>query len=143
MCDLFLPSLEDMIVLTGLSDPDAIIDWGHEKGAATVVLKLGSEGARISDRAAGGEHHLRRLGRQLAPGIRCAGLDDDGPALQRPRHVERAAHLEVLALVIERAHARRVDHEVAARERRAVLRVRDRGPGVSAEDRPRIFERFR
>jgi len=49
MCDLFLPSLEDMIVLTGLSDPDAIIDWGHEKGAATVVLKLGSEGARISD----------------------------------------------------------------------------------------------
>ncbi len=49
MCDLFLPSLEDMIVLTGLSDPDAIIDWGHEKGAATVVLKLGSEGARVSD----------------------------------------------------------------------------------------------
>jgi 2-dehydro-3-deoxygluconokinase len=49
LCDLFLPSLEDMIVLTGLSDPDAIIDWGHEKGAATVVLKLGSDGARVSD----------------------------------------------------------------------------------------------
>jgi 2-dehydro-3-deoxygluconokinase len=49
LCDLFLPSLEDMTVLIGLRDPNAIIDWGHAHGAATVVLKLGADGALVSD----------------------------------------------------------------------------------------------
>jgi len=52
MCDVFLPSLEDMLVLTGLSEPNDIIHWGHDHGAATVVLKLGSQGALVSS---GGE----------------------------------------------------------------------------------------
>ena len=51
LCDLFLPSLEDMTALTGLSDPDQIVDWGHQQGARTVVLKLGAEGALVSDGA--------------------------------------------------------------------------------------------
>ena len=49
LCDLFLPSLEDMTALIGLSDPNAIIDWGHAHGTATVVLKLGADGALVSD----------------------------------------------------------------------------------------------
>ncbi len=49
LCDLFLPSLEDMTALLGMSDPDAIVDWGHAHGAATVVLKLGAAGALVSD----------------------------------------------------------------------------------------------
>jgi 2-dehydro-3-deoxygluconokinase len=49
LCDLFLPSMEDMTALTGLSDPTAVIDWGHAHGAATVVLKLGADGALVSD----------------------------------------------------------------------------------------------
>jgi 2-dehydro-3-deoxygluconokinase len=49
LCDLFLPSLEDMTALIGLSDPNAIIDWGHAHGASTVVLKLGADGALVSD----------------------------------------------------------------------------------------------
>ena len=49
LCDLFLPSLEDMTALIGLSDPTAIVDWGHAQGAATVVLKLGADGALVSD----------------------------------------------------------------------------------------------
>lgn len=49
MSDVFLPSLEDMVTLTGLNDPGAIIDWGHAHGAQTVVLKLGAEGALVSD----------------------------------------------------------------------------------------------
>lgn len=49
LCDLFLPSLEDMTTLTGLSSPDAIVDWSHQLGAGTVVLKLGSAGALVSD----------------------------------------------------------------------------------------------
>jgi 2-dehydro-3-deoxygluconokinase len=49
LCDLFLPSLEDMTALLGMSDANAIVDWGHAHGAATVVLKLGAAGALVSD----------------------------------------------------------------------------------------------
>ena len=47
-CDLFLPSLEDMTALTGLTDPDMIVRWAHDQGAPSVVLKLGAQGALIS-----------------------------------------------------------------------------------------------
>lgn len=49
LCDLFLPSLEDMTTLTGLTQAHDIIDWSHAQGAAQVVLKLGAEGALASD----------------------------------------------------------------------------------------------
>jgi 2-dehydro-3-deoxygluconokinase len=49
MCDIFLPSLDDLVALTGLTDADKLVDWGHTKGAKTVVLKLGAEGALVSD----------------------------------------------------------------------------------------------
>ena len=48
-CDLCLPSYDDMTVLTGLSDPEAIIDQCHAWGAPVVALKNGREGALISD----------------------------------------------------------------------------------------------
>jgi 2-dehydro-3-deoxygluconokinase len=48
-CDIFLPSLEDMVTLTGLNDPEEIVDWSHAHGATTVVLKLGADGALASD----------------------------------------------------------------------------------------------
>jgi 2-dehydro-3-deoxygluconokinase len=59
LCDIFLPSLEDMAVLTGLTEPDALIDWGHARGAAQVVLKRGGEGAIASTR---GEPRVRVQG---------------------------------------------------------------------------------
>lgn len=49
LSDIFLPSLDDAVHLCGLSEPDAIVDWGHELGAPVVVLKLGAEGALVSD----------------------------------------------------------------------------------------------
>lgn len=49
LCDIFLPSLEDMVTLTGLTDPGQIVDWSHARGAQTVVLKLGADGALASD----------------------------------------------------------------------------------------------
>ncbi|EJE54344.1 sugar kinase, ribokinase [Acidovorax sp. CF316] len=63
LCDIFLPSLEDMQALTGLSDPEAIVDWGHARGAATVVLKLGAEGALASD----GQLRERIIGLRVTP----------------------------------------------------------------------------
>jgi 2-dehydro-3-deoxygluconokinase len=49
LCDVFLPSLEDMTALTGLTQAQDIIDWSHAQGAAQVVLKLGADGALASD----------------------------------------------------------------------------------------------
>ena len=49
LCDLFLPSLEDMTALTGLTQANDIIAWSHAQGAAQVVLKLGADGALASD----------------------------------------------------------------------------------------------
>jgi 2-dehydro-3-deoxygluconokinase len=48
-CDLFLPSADEIATLTGLDEPDAIIDWAHAQGAVAVALKLGPAGCRISD----------------------------------------------------------------------------------------------
>lgn len=49
LCDLFLPSLEDITALTGLTQAQDIIHWSHAQGAAKVVLKLGADGALASD----------------------------------------------------------------------------------------------
>jgi 2-dehydro-3-deoxygluconokinase len=49
LCDLFLPSMDDMQTLTGLQSPDEVLDWSHAHGARQVVLKLGAEGAIVSE----------------------------------------------------------------------------------------------
>ena len=51
MADYFFPSIEDAQALSGLKEPDAIIDWAHRLGAKAVLLKLGPEGALVSDGA--------------------------------------------------------------------------------------------
>ena len=48
-CDFFLPSIEDMTTLTGLTDPEVITRWSHDQGAPRVVLKLGAQGALVSE----------------------------------------------------------------------------------------------
>lgn len=68
LSDIFLPSMEDAIELSGMSEPDAVIDWGHALGAGTVVLKLGGNGALVSD---GRE-------RKRVPGHKVALLDATG-----------------------------------------------------------------
>lgn len=68
LCDLFLPSLEDMTTLTGLTQATDIIAWSHAQGAAQVVLKLGSDGALVSD----GQSQRR------VPGHRVTAVDATG-----------------------------------------------------------------
>ena len=48
-CDLFLPSMEDALALSGHGAAESIVDWGHALGAPQVVLKLGRDGALVSD----------------------------------------------------------------------------------------------
>ena len=47
-CDIALPSLDDALALTSLSDPDAIVDFYLRLGARFVVLKLGKAGALVA-----------------------------------------------------------------------------------------------
>ena len=47
-CDIVLPSLDDAITLTGLTETDAIIDFYLRLGPKLVVLKRGAEGAVLA-----------------------------------------------------------------------------------------------
>jgi 2-dehydro-3-deoxygluconokinase len=49
LSDICLPSLEDISAITGLDDPDRLVDHCLQLGAKTVALKLGAQGALVSD----------------------------------------------------------------------------------------------
>jgi len=47
-CDVFLPGQDDMALLTGLEQPEAMLDWiGQINPRASVVLKMGHQGALL------------------------------------------------------------------------------------------------
>jgi len=48
LCDILLPSLDDVAAITGLREPDALVDWCLGLGAKTVALKLGDQGAVVA-----------------------------------------------------------------------------------------------
>jgi 2-dehydro-3-deoxygluconokinase len=48
-CDICLPSLDDVSAITGLADPEAIVDHCLHLGAKVVALKLGAAGAIVAD----------------------------------------------------------------------------------------------
>lgn len=71
LCDIFLPSLDDVTALTGMTDGGAVIDWGHAAGAAVVVLKLGADGAIASE---GGRRE--RIAGHPVPAVDATGAGD-------------------------------------------------------------------
>ena len=71
LCDIFLPGLDDMVALLGLHDAGEIADWGHSRGATTVVVKLGAEGVLLSS----ADPAVRR---QRVPGRKVALVDATG-----------------------------------------------------------------
>ena len=66
--DYFFPSIDDARALSGLDDAGAILDWAHGLGAVTVFLKLGAEGAMVSDGAR----------REHIAGLRVRAVDTTG-----------------------------------------------------------------
>ena len=48
-CDICLPSYDDVVAITGLTDPDALVDHCLRLGAKVVALKLGEQGALVAD----------------------------------------------------------------------------------------------
>lgn len=49
LCDICLPSYEDIVAITGLTEPDALVDHCLRRGAKTVALKLGERGALVAN----------------------------------------------------------------------------------------------
>ncbi len=66
--DIALPSLEDATSLTGLTDPDAILDFYLGLGPPLVVLKRGAAGAILATKH-------RRL---VLPGLAVSAVDPTG-----------------------------------------------------------------
>jgi len=48
-CDICLPSYDDIVAITGLKEPDALVDYCLRLGAKTVALKLGENGALVAN----------------------------------------------------------------------------------------------
>ncbi len=48
-CDICLPSLDDVTAITGLTDPDKLVDHCLRQGAKVVALKMGDQGALVAD----------------------------------------------------------------------------------------------
>lgn len=79
-CDIALPGLDDAEQLTGLSDPDAIVDFYLNLGARTVALTLGFEGTLVATPDA----RQRVRGRRVeAVDATAAGDTFDGAFLSR------------------------------------------------------------
>lgn len=49
LSDILLPSYDDIVAITDITDADALADWCLSRGARIVALKLGSEGALVAD----------------------------------------------------------------------------------------------
>ena len=80
LCDQFLPSLDDVQLVSGLAEPSEIVAWCHNMGAKTVVLKLGRQGSLVSD----GQHCVPVAGHTVHA-IDATGAGDcfDGSYLAR------------------------------------------------------------
>jgi 2-dehydro-3-deoxygluconokinase len=48
-CDICLPSYDDVVVLTGIENEDALVDFALARGAKIVALKLGEQGAIVAN----------------------------------------------------------------------------------------------
>jgi 2-dehydro-3-deoxygluconokinase len=67
-CDICLPSLDDVAAITGIREPDALVDHCLSLGAKVVALKMGAQGAIVAD--ANQRHRL--------PAHPCSAVDATG-----------------------------------------------------------------
>lgn len=68
LCDICLPSYDDVVAITGLTEPDALVDLCLGLGAKTVALKLGEHGAIVAN-----AHERHRI-----PPAACRPVDATG-----------------------------------------------------------------
>ena len=88
---------------------------GRAAGLRHAGFHVGIEFAPGGDVARRGKDRLGGFGRELAAGIGGAGLNDDRPALDRAGDIERPAHRQIRALVIEYVQLIGIEKETARR----------------------------
>ncbi len=66
-CDICLPSFDDITAITGLTEPDAIVDHCLALGASVVALKLGAARCDRRRRRAAPPHRAASLPRRWTP----------------------------------------------------------------------------
>jgi len=69
--DHALPGIEDVQTLTGLTDPDAMLDFYLRLGPKVVVLKMGESGAYLAT-----PQHRVRILRHVVPVVDATGAGD-------------------------------------------------------------------
>jgi 2-dehydro-3-deoxygluconokinase len=69
--DYALPGIEDVQTLTGLTDPDAMLDFYLRLGPKVVVLKMGESGAYLAT-----PQHRVRIPRHVVPVVDATGAGD-------------------------------------------------------------------
>jgi len=47
-CDIYLPGIEECRILTGLEEPEKIAAFYRDRGAKTVIIKMGAQGAFVA-----------------------------------------------------------------------------------------------
>jgi 2-dehydro-3-deoxygluconokinase len=70
-CDICLPSYDDVAAITGLQDPDALVDHCLRLGAKVVALKLGEKGALVAD-----AHQRQRIAPHPCKPVDATGAGD-------------------------------------------------------------------
>jgi hypothetical protein len=78
---------------------------GRSAGLLRPALHVYIKALRLRKRAAAGEDDFCGLGRELAASLGSAGLNNDGPALNRAGDIQRTPHVQEFALVSEDMHA--------------------------------------
>jgi 2-dehydro-3-deoxygluconokinase len=68
LSDICLPSYEDIVAITGLTDPDQLVDFCLARGAKLVALKMGAKGALLAEPGQ----------RVMVPPIPCEPIDATG-----------------------------------------------------------------
>ncbi len=79
-CDIFLPGYEDAAALSGLSEPEDIVNFYHDLGAPIIALTLGSTGVLVSNKT---ERHLIKGRKVKAVDATAAGDTFDGSFLSQ------------------------------------------------------------
>jgi 2-dehydro-3-deoxygluconokinase len=72
LCDLFLPSLEDLQTLVGVNGPSDIQDWCRAQRSPCTVLKLGAGGVMLDD----GRTHPTTLPAHAVQAVDATGAGD-------------------------------------------------------------------
>src|SRR5262249_61199590 len=88
--------------------PGRIFIWSGSRPAGGPRLHVAIEFLRRVNGSVGDENDFRPARGKVAAAIGCSGLDENRPALRRAADIERSAHIEPLAAVIDGLHQTRI-----------------------------------